>query len=134
MVLYKHGRPCVIRTLISEGTKMKTVNINVIALAIALAFSTSAIAESTSKVDYNAAKDKMAAEYKLAKAGCDSLAGNAKDICVKEAKAAEIAAMGDGKTRMKTSDANATANEKRDTYPGSTKDGCLNQAKVSFGK
>jgi hypothetical protein len=146
---------------------MNKLNINVIALAFSLAFSAGAMAESMSKNDYEAGKDKIATEYKSAKANCaslsgnqkdicvaeakgkekiekadleasykptrkthyqarvakaeadyavakercDDMAGNAKDVCVKEAKAAEIAAKADAKAQMKTSDANATANE-----------------------
>jgi len=39
-----------------------------------------------SKDEYKAGKDKIAAEYKSAKAGCDSLSANAKDVCIAEAK------------------------------------------------
>jgi hypothetical protein len=200
------------------------LHINVIALAVGLAFSAGAMAQSMSKNDYKAGKDRIAAEYKSAKARCaslsgntndiclaeatgrgkvaraeldasyqpsvksryqarvakaeadhavakercDDLAGNAKDICVKEAKAAQVAAKADAKAQMKTSDANAAANEKSadarskandqaadarqeatqdklaaqyevakqqcDTYAGSAKDLCLDQAKARFGK
>ena len=68
---------------------MKTLNINVIALAVSLVFSTGAIAQNLSKTDYKAGKDKIAAEYKSAKAACASLSGNPKDICVAEAKGKE---------------------------------------------
>lgn len=147
---------------------MNKLNINVIALALGLAFSAGSMAENMSKIDYKAAGDKIAAEYKTAKAACNSLsanpkdicvaeakgkqsvakaeleasykpsaktryearvakaeadyavanercddmAGNAKDVCVKEAKAAEVTAKADAKAQMKTSEANATANEK----------------------
>ena len=72
---------------------MKTLNINVIALAVSLAFSAGAMAQSMSKNDYKAGKDKITAEYKLAKAGCASLSGNPKDICVAEAKGKEKVAL-----------------------------------------
>lgn len=147
---------------------MNRLDINVIALAVSLAFSAGASAEGISKDDYKAAKDKIAAEYTLAKTGCaslsgnpndicvaeakgkenvavaeleasykptpkthyqaliakaeadytvakercDDMAGNAKDICVKEAKAVKTAAEADAKAQLKTADANATANEK----------------------
>ncbi|AJP49234.1 hypothetical protein PG1C_13950 [Rugosibacter aromaticivorans] len=147
---------------------MKKLNISVIALAISLVFSTGVMAQGMSKKDYKADKEKIATEYKSAKAGCaslsgnandicvaeakgkekvanaeleasykptrkthyqarvakaeadytvanercDDLAGNAKDVCVKEAKAAKTTAKADAKAQMKTSDANATANEK----------------------
>ncbi len=192
---------------------MNTFSINVIALAVSLTFSAGAMAQSLSKSDYKAGKNKISAEYKLAKAGCDSLsgnpseicmagakgnervalaeleagykptpetryqarvaraeadydvakercddrAGNTKDVCLKEAKSAEIAVKSDAKAQMKTSEANATANEKSDdaskdatkdklaagyrvakekcdTYAGNAKDVCVNEAKVRFGQ
>lgn len=146
---------------------MNNLNIKTIVLAVSLAFSFGAMAEGMAKSDYTASKDKIAAEYKSAKAGCasfsgnasdicvaeakgkekvakaeleasykpsvkaryeariakaeadyavanercDDLAGNAKDVCVKEAKSAEVAAKADAKAKMKSTDANATANE-----------------------
>ena len=66
----------------------------------------------TSKHRYQARVAKADADYDVAKEKCDDLSGNTKDVCVKEAKAAQTAAIADAKTQMKTSDANATANEK----------------------
>lgn len=97
------------------------------------------------------------ADYAVAKERCDDLAGNPKDVCIKEAKAAQTSAMADAKVQMKTSDANATANAKSsdarkdaaadkldaqytvekakcDTLAGVAKDNCLAQAKAHFGK
>lgn len=51
---------------------MNKLNISMITMAISLAFSTGAIAQNMSKDDYKAGKDKIAAEYKSAKAACDS--------------------------------------------------------------
>ena len=65
---------------------MNTLNINAIALAVSFAFSAGAMAQSLSKDEYKAGKDKIAAEYKVAKEQCDTYAGNAKDACVNEAK------------------------------------------------
>jgi hypothetical protein len=203
---------------------MNKLNSKLIALAAGLAFSAGAMAQSLSKDDYKASKDKITAEYKTAKTGCASLsanakdiciaeakgqekvaradleagykptvknrykarvakaeadyavakqrcddkAGNVKDVCVKEAKAAAISAKADAKAQMKTSEANNAADktsdkarsdansksaearkdanadkmdaeykvatEKCDTFSGSAKDTCLNQAKARFGK
>ena len=55
------------------------------------------------------------AAYKIAMERCDDAAGNAKDVCVKEAKAAETKAKADAKAQMKASDAKATANDKTTT-------------------
>jgi hypothetical protein len=66
----------------------------------------------TSDHRYQARIAKAEADYAVASEKCDDLAGNAKDVCVKEAKAAQTTAKADAKAQMKTSDANATANEK----------------------
>lgn len=111
----------------------------------------------TAKNRYDVRITKAEATYAVAKEHCDDLAGNAKDVCVKEARANETAAKADAKAQMKTSDANTTANEKTadarkdstadkldadygvakekcDAYAGSAKDNCLDQAKARFGK
>ncbi|MEQ1774162.1 MAG: hypothetical protein ABL891_10320 [Burkholderiales bacterium] len=49
------------------------------------------------------------ADYSVAKEKCDDRAGNVKDVCVKEAKAAEVTAKADAKTWMKTAAANDRA-------------------------
>jgi hypothetical protein len=106
---------------------------------------------------YKAAVARAKADYAVAKERCDDLAGNVKDVCVKEAKAVEVASLADAKAQMKVSDANATAFEKRtdarkdatsdkrdadyavakqkcDTYAGDAKTRCVDEAKAAFGK
>jgi len=68
---------------------MNKLNVKVIVLAVSLAFSAGAMAQGMSKQDYKAGKEKIEAEYKSAKAGCASLAGNPNDICVAEAQGKE---------------------------------------------
>jgi len=51
------------------------------------------------------------ADYAVAKERCDDKAGNIKDVCLKEAKAAEVAAKADATANMKTAKANAKAAE-----------------------
>jgi len=68
----------------------------------------------TTKNHYNVAVARAEADYAVASQVCDDRAGNAKDICVKEAKAAQISAKADAKAQMKTTDANNVANEKTD--------------------
>lgn len=63
------------------------------------------------KTRYEARVAKAQADYSVAKEQCDDKAGNVKDVCLKEAKAAEIAAKADAKAQMKISDANKTANQ-----------------------
>lgn len=55
---------------------------------------------------------KANADYAVAREQCDDMAGNAKDVCNKEAKARKVTALADAKVALKTIDANATANEK----------------------
>ena len=49
------------------------------------------------------------ADYAVAREKCDDLAGNLKDVCVKEAKAMSVAAKADAKSQLKVSDANFDA-------------------------
>jgi hypothetical protein len=86
------------------------------------------------------------ADYSVAKEKCDDLAGNAKDVCVKEAKAAYVKAKVDAIVNDKVSevrkdaaqdkrDANYdVAKERCDALAGDAKTQCVNEAKVRFGK
>ena len=97
------------------------------------------------------------AGYDVAVERCDDLAGNAKDVCVKEAKAALVKGKADAKVDRVTTDArqesavkqaevrteaNAdkrdadykVAIEKCDALAGATKDACVNNAKAQYGK
>ena len=64
------------------------------------------------KNHYNLRVARAEADYAVANERCDDSAGNVKDVCVEEAKAAETAAKADAKAQMKTSDANAAASKK----------------------
>lgn len=66
------------------------------ALVIGLAVPTIAIAAGMTRADYNAAKDHAAAEFKSARARCDAMAGQDKDICLADAKAAGKKCAGGG--------------------------------------
>jgi hypothetical protein len=89
----------------------------------------------------------------VAKEKCDDLAGNTKDVCIKEAKAARESAKADAKADRKVSDARSNANEARrdaqedkrdaqykvavekcDSFSGDAKDRCVRDAKTRFGK
>lgn len=86
------------------------------------------------------------AEYDVAKAKCGSQTGNAKDVCIKEAKVANVAAKADAKAdkevvkarteaRDDKSDANyKVAIEKCDALAGPSKDACVASAKAQYGK
>jgi hypothetical protein len=116
-----------------------------------------AVYEPTVKHRYNAAEARAKADYAVAKERCDDAAGNAKGVCVKEAKAVEVAALADAKTQMKVTDANnvatekkydakkdaasdkrdadyAVAKEKCGTFAGDAKTRCLDDAKAAYGK
>lgn len=124
---------------------MNTRNTNAIAIAIAFAFSTGAIAaEVLSKDEYKAGKDKIATEYSSSKAACASLTGNAKDICVVEAKGNEKVANAELEARHKPSEktrqavglAKAEADytvtkEKCDDKAGNDKKLCVKDAKAT---
>ena len=58
-------------------------------IAAMLAFSASQAMASMTKADYTAGKTSISATYKADKAACASLAANAKDVCIEEAKAKE---------------------------------------------
>jgi hypothetical protein len=97
------------------------------------------------------------AVYDVAKEKCDDLAGNPKDVCVKEAKAAHVRATADAKVDRVAADARTTtvdktaearreaSNDKRDAdykvavekcdaLAGTAKDSCVRDAKMRFGK
>jgi len=66
----------------------------------------------TRKNHYEERVAKAEADYSVAKTRCNDLAGNPKDVCVKEAKAAQTIAKADAKSQMKSSNANDAADEK----------------------
>lgn len=64
---------------------------------------------------------KAEAEYAVAIQRCDDLSANPKDLCVREAKAAEASAKADAKAEMKAADAGRVADEKSATAQGKAK-------------
>jgi hypothetical protein len=105
-----------------------------------------------------AARDARAdAAYEVAKEKCDDLSGNAKDVCVKEAKAAQTRAKADAKVDRVASDTRSASSEKTaearrdateekrdadykvaiekcDALSGAPKDACVRDAKMRYGK
>ena len=65
----------------------------------------------SAKSQREARDTEASAAYDLAKQKCQDLAGNAKDVCIKEAKSAEAAAKADAKLQLKAADANADAKQ-----------------------
>jgi len=86
------------------------------------------------------------ADYKVAKAKCDALTGNDKDVCNKEAKAARVNVLENAKTNKEVADrkadasdskndaAYAVAKEKCGALAGNAKDKCMAEAKLNYGK
>jgi multidrug efflux pump subunit AcrB len=125
-------------------TMKNTFNLlNGIAVAVCLLSGTSAIAQSMSSTDFSASKTRIKTEYKSEKRGCAALAGNAKDICVEEAKGKESVALAELdnsykptlKTQYKVHTAKAdavyeVAKQKCDDLSGNPKDVCEKEAKA----
>ncbi len=120
-------------------------------LAIALAAFTCLVsaqaATNFSKATYNGAKDDIKATYKVEKNGCATLSGNAKDICVEQAKGHEKVALaqleanysGNAKDALKLQTAMYEARydlakEKCDDLAGNAKDVCVTGAKTARDK
>ena len=113
-------------------------------LVVAALLSRSAAQAATiSKAEYKADKTRISADYKADKAACAALAGNAKDICVEEAKAKEKVARAEleysysGKAAdqtkvlmAKAKSAYAVAKEKCNDQAGNAKDVCVKEAKA----
>jgi hypothetical protein len=105
-----------------------------------------AIYKPSAKAHHDARVAKAQADYSIARQKCDDKGGNLKDVCVKEAKAAETAATANAKARMTTVKANANAaadtrdadyavaHAKCDAFASDTKDRCIVEAKARFGK
>lgn len=123
---------------------MKQLKLSALSLALTVAFCGAALAADMSKDQYKAAKTDIGAKYKTERAACDSLAANAKDICVVEAKGKEKVARAELeagykpslKASYKVSVAQAEANysmarEKCDDKAGNDKDVCVKEAKAA---
>ena len=123
---------------------MNTIKLNAIALAVSLVFSAGAMAQTLSEGDYKAGKDKISAEYKLAKTNCSPLSGNARDICKAEAKGRNKVALADLELRYEPNSENhykasvakaeaiyAVAIERCDDKAGNAKDVCVKEAKAA---
>jgi hypothetical protein len=102
---------------------------------------------SMSKDDYTTAKKNADAQYKVDRNACSSLSGNAKDICVAEAKGKDNATKADAaaayentakaRESARVAHAQATYNvaiEKCDGLAGNRKDVCVKEAKAELVK
>ena len=121
---------------------MKSHSLNLLALTLCLTFGVAAQAQTMSKQDYKMAGEKITADYKAAKIPCASLVGNAKDICMAEAKGTEKTAMAEldanykpsAKAHRNARDAKAdavyaVAKLRCNEQTGNAKDVCVKEAK-----
>ena len=162
---YKNTTRSIDATFNTDKERCKSFSGNARDVCMAEAKARQKIAKADAEADYEgtvkartAARIARAdAEYSVAKEKCDDLAGNGKDVCVKEAKAAMVSAKADAKADRKVSDANKSANktanearrdasedkrdaeykvavERCDTFNGDAKSRCVKDAKVRFGK
>ena len=95
-------------------------------------------------VKYDQTVHQAKLDYKAARAKCNELGGNAKDVCIKEAKSAETATIADAKAAKKSTDTDAVAGadkreaefkvarEKCDSMSGNTKDICKKEAEAQY--
>jgi hypothetical protein len=115
--------------------------------AVAQTNSTVAYATPMSKANYSQAVKDADAQYKIDKDACSSLSGNAKDICVAEAKGKDSVAKAEADAAYKHTPkarenariarAQATYNvaiEKCDDLAGNPKDVCVKEAKAALVK
>lgn len=125
----------------------KILNFKTSVFAAAMLALPLAQAANLSKDEYKAGKDRISAEYKTDKKACDAMSGNAKDVCVQEAKGKEKVAKAEleygytGKakdqTKVQKAKAESTydiAKEKCDDQAGNAKDVCVKEAKATKTK
>lgn len=125
----------------------KIIALKATVLATSLFALTAAHAAMTTEADHDAGKARISAEYKADKAACSSQSGNAKDICIEEAKAKKKVALAEleygytGKAADRTKvlvakaeSAYAVAKERCDDKSGNAKDVCVKEAKAVEAK
>lgn len=121
---------------------MQTRTLTALSAALLLTVSASVFAEPMSKADHKTAKTAISAQYDADKGACKDMSGNAKDICVEEAKGKKSVAEAELESNYKPSEKNKynvrvaqadanynVAKEKCDDAAGNTKDVCRKEAK-----
>jgi hypothetical protein len=126
--------------------KTMTLNkMNLVAAALSLAFAGPLLAADTmSKDEVKAEKERISTEYKANKAKCKDMKGNAKDICMAEAKGQEKLAKAELEAKQKDTPKNRydvavakadmdyhVAKEKCDDMKGKEKKACEKDAKAA---
>jgi hypothetical protein len=124
--------------------------LSTLAFSFALLAASGLTAAQTTKMtraQHNAAEEKIEADAKSAKAKCDSLNGNAKDVCEEEAEGREKVSKAEltqqfspsarnarNVQRAKTDAAYEVAKEKCGDQSGNAKDACEAQARAERDK
>lgn len=124
--------------------KLSNARFNLIALSASLLFCTTAMAQTMTSGDYQIGKTKINTEYSAEKKACASMASNAKDICIAQAKGKEKIALAEltdsfkptSKTHYKVLVAKAestydVAKQQCDDLSGNPKDVCIKEAKAA---
>lgn len=124
---------------------MNTLKLAVLSASLCVGLVGSAIGADMSKDMHRAEMDAIASKYKQDKAACDSLSGNAEDICSEEAKGREKVARAELEAKFSPNEKSAynvsiaraeaahdVAKEKCDDFSGNTKDVCVLEAKGAF--
>ncbi len=124
---------------------MKNLIISAIAGATMLAAGAVAAATPEAKALYAQSKDRAELEYKAARARCDVIAGNPKDVCVAEAKAARVRIVEEANalykntikaytaSRLKIADAYYDVDKvKCAAVTGNARDVCVQRAKATL--
>lgn len=128
-----------------------TLKLCSIAAALALAFTANVQAQTTREGSSmerklkNAEEERIEADAKAAKAQCDTLKDNAKDVCMAEAKAKEKLAKAELDAKKNPSQRNQrkaaetkaegayeVAKEKCDDQKGQEKDACQKEARATY--
>jgi hypothetical protein len=150
----RDGRTTLSKVTHTENKNMTTKMKNVHALLIigaALLWSAQSRAQVVqpavpdAKTAFNTARDLAAANYKVARARCDAVTGNPRDVCVAEAKAERVRVEEEAgaaykntlkaytQARMRIADANYDRDKARcGAVTGNPRDVCIKQAKATL--
>lgn len=124
---------------------MNNFKLAALSAALCLGIATSAIGATMTKAEHETAEDTISATYKADKAACDAKSGNAKDVCIEEAKGKESVAKAELEASFKPTATSqrdvsmakakathAVAKEKCDDFSGNAKDVCVKEAQAAF--
>ncbi len=151
---YNAGKERIKATEKSERDACKTVTGNAKDVCVEEAKGRAKVARAELEYAYTAkprdqakvAEVRAETAYAVAKERCDDQTGNAKDVCVKQARATQDKAKADATLNKKVTEARKDANEDKreadykvatqrcDAMAGAPKDACVAEAKARFGK